>query len=295
MYNGARWISEAIESTLAQEYKDFELIISDNASTDNTFEICQEYAKKDSRIRLHRNEKNLGAAPNFTKAFELATGKYFKWLAYDDRIEPQLIGESVRILETRPDVALVYPLSKEFDEEGELIREPPELIDVTDDDPSKRYISIINRINGSIFGMMRVEDMKKTKLMKPIPGGDRPFLGEMALIGKTYLIPERWYLQRMTTSARKLRDGPKYILWWSTANTGRYVPRRPAMIKEYLSIVKRSSIPTRKKPALYLKTLWHLSKIRRKTIVQLLRQDKMMPIRELRYLLGSMFSRKRTS
>ena len=91
VYNGEKYLEEAIQSILAQTYSDFELVISDNASTDKTQEICLEYAARDSRVRYHRNEKNLGAAPNYNRTFELSTGQYFKWADYDDLLAEEFL------------------------------------------------------------------------------------------------------------------------------------------------------------------------------------------------------------
>src|SRR5690242_6344650 len=88
VYNGERFLAEAIDSVLAQTFTDFELIISDNASTDRTPEICKAYAEKDSRIRYYRNEENQGASWNFNRVFELSRGMCFQWLAHDDYIAP---------------------------------------------------------------------------------------------------------------------------------------------------------------------------------------------------------------
>src|SRR5689334_17075101 len=88
VYNGERFIEKALDSILSQTFRDFELIISDNASTDHTGDICQAYAKRDDRIRYYRNQKNMGAGWNVRRVCELATGKYFKWAAADDMLEP---------------------------------------------------------------------------------------------------------------------------------------------------------------------------------------------------------------
>src|SRR5688572_10868700 len=89
VYNGENYLAEAIDSILAQTFEDFELIISDNASTDRTQEICEAYAAKDGRIRYYRSEVNKGSAWNFNRVFELARGEYFKWAAHDDYIAPE--------------------------------------------------------------------------------------------------------------------------------------------------------------------------------------------------------------
>ncbi|MEY3880547.1 MAG: hypothetical protein RIQ94_1343 [Pseudomonadota bacterium] len=84
VYNGDRFIREALDSLLNQTFIDFELIISDNASTDDTGIICFEYAKKDSRIKYIRQDKNLGASANFMFVLNKAVSEYFMWAAADD-------------------------------------------------------------------------------------------------------------------------------------------------------------------------------------------------------------------
>lgn len=82
VYNGEQYLAKALDSLLAQTFTDFEVIISDNASTDRTSEICAAYLERDPRIRYYRNQQNIGAAPNFNRTFELATGMYFKTCSY---------------------------------------------------------------------------------------------------------------------------------------------------------------------------------------------------------------------
>src|SRR5262245_17750978 len=91
VYNGERYLDKALSSILRQDFEDFELIISDNASTDGTAEICKAYADKDRRIRYHRNTSNIGAAPNYNQTFEMARGEYFKWCAHDDICYPTFL------------------------------------------------------------------------------------------------------------------------------------------------------------------------------------------------------------
>ena len=90
--NGEKYVAEALDAILAQSFLDFELIISDNASTDATPDICADYARRDARIRLHRHPSNLGAAPNFNFVFQRSRGEYFKWAAHDDQISSDFIG-----------------------------------------------------------------------------------------------------------------------------------------------------------------------------------------------------------
>lgn len=98
-YNAAKYIREALDALLNQTFTDFELIISDNASTDATGAICQEYAKKDRRIRYIRQPENLGPMANFQYVLSKAQGKYFMWAACDDRWAPSFLERTVAVLE----------------------------------------------------------------------------------------------------------------------------------------------------------------------------------------------------
>ena len=106
VYNGERYLAEAIESVLRQTFADFELVISDNASTDRTAEICRSFARADGRVRYHRNEANLGALPNFNRVFDLGRGRYFKWAAHDDVLRPELLRRCVDVLEDNRDAVV---------------------------------------------------------------------------------------------------------------------------------------------------------------------------------------------
>ena len=91
VYNGEKFIREALDSLLAQTFTDFELIISDNASTDGTEAICREYAARDSRIRCVRQSENRGACANFQFVLDEAKGEYFMWAAADDKWDKEWI------------------------------------------------------------------------------------------------------------------------------------------------------------------------------------------------------------
>src|SRR5262245_11497263 len=110
IYNGASLCRIAIESVLAQTYPNFELLISDNCSTDETEEICREYARRDSRVRYTKTERNLGAAGNYCRTVELARGQYFRWIAHDDSIHLDFIRECLAIAEADPEIISVAPI-----------------------------------------------------------------------------------------------------------------------------------------------------------------------------------------
>ncbi|MDD2901687.1 MAG: glycosyltransferase, partial [Syntrophales bacterium] len=115
VYNGEKFLRQALDSLLAQDYRNFELIISDNASTDNTADICREYAARDHRIHFHQNDRNRGATYNFSRVRNLASGKYSIWAADHDLWHPTLITKCVEVLENDPEVVLAYPRGVRID------------------------------------------------------------------------------------------------------------------------------------------------------------------------------------
>ncbi len=119
VFNGEKYLREAIESVLAQEGVSFELVLADNASTDGTRDICREYAKRDARVRYHRSGENVGLNRNFKRAVKLAQGSYFTWLAHDDSLGcPRYLAEHVRYLEAHPDVMLCGCSMRVFEAEN---------------------------------------------------------------------------------------------------------------------------------------------------------------------------------
>src|SRR5262245_65331393 len=116
VYNSERFVAKSIETLLAQTFEDFRIVISDNASTDRTGAICREYAARDPRIEYQRNQTNIGMAANYNLTFGLSRSKYFRWGPADDFCAPELLEEHLRVLESDPSIALVYPQAWFVDE-----------------------------------------------------------------------------------------------------------------------------------------------------------------------------------
>ncbi len=185
VYNGERFLEEALCSIVNQTFTDFELIISDNASTDQTGEIANAYAKHDNRIRYHRSEKNMGAGWNARRVYELATGKYFKWAAVDDLLQPDLLRRCVEVLESNPDCVLAYASTKEVDENQIFLQNyvTPTKTDL--DDPVARFREMLLTDHNcyQIFGVIRMSALRQLPPQGTYVNGDRVLIGATVIAG----------------------------------------------------------------------------------------------------------------
>lgn len=116
--NGENTLPRLLDSLLAQDFSDFEIVISDNASTDCTFEVCQQYIQCDQRVRYHRNPENIGINANFNLLIKLARGKYMRWIGGDDYLEPDYARKCIAALLSRPDVIGVTTYQDFWDDSG---------------------------------------------------------------------------------------------------------------------------------------------------------------------------------
>ena len=198
LYNAEQFLTQAMDSLLAQTYRDFELIITDNCSTDRTGEICRAYAARDARIRYHRNDSNIGAPKNFNLAFSLARGEYFRWAAGNDLCAPELIERCVEVLNKRPEVVLCYPKTTLVDENGARIRDYEDMLDLPFALPRDRFAHVLWNIRmcNAAFGLMRSSVLKRTKCYGTYPDSDVVFLGELALHGQWVELPEHLFFRR---------------------------------------------------------------------------------------------------
>lgn len=108
VYNGADWLSEAIDSALAQTRTDFELLIVDNGSADDTLAISQSYAERDDRIRVEHSDETVSAIANHSRCLDLARGSLIKFLHHDDTLRPDCVGRMAEVFEQQPTVGLVF-------------------------------------------------------------------------------------------------------------------------------------------------------------------------------------------
>ncbi len=121
VYNGERLLRRALDALVSQDFADFELIVSDNASTDSTADICATYARFDSRIRYTRQATNIGPAANFRYVLEQANAPLYMWAAHDDVWQPQFLSANYDVLATQNDVTLSISEVEFVNEDGHII------------------------------------------------------------------------------------------------------------------------------------------------------------------------------
>jgi len=200
--NGERFLRQTIDSILLQTFEDFELIISDNASTDRTQDLCREYVCKDRRVRYLRNEANLGASENYNRAFRLSSGQYFRWAPADDLFAPTSLEACVAVLEANKDVVLCYPRTTLIDENGHSISDYNDNLDLRFTLVSERFRQAlkIGRVN-AIYGLIRSDILRRTALIGPHPGADGDLIIELSLYGCFFEIPSQLFFRRMHSGA----------------------------------------------------------------------------------------------
>jgi len=246
VYNGDRFFQQALDAILAQTFTDFELVISDNASTDRTQEICQLYAKKDRRIRYYRQAQNMGAGWNQSQVVRLSTGKYFKWAHHDDIFAPTLIEKCVEALEQNPTVVVCYPQTIIIDDVGKQIEKYVDNFNLRSPKPHERFKQYHNLIRYGhrchpFHGMIRTDVLKSTPLVGSYPSSDLILVGELVLRGEVYEIPEALFFKRdhAETSVRAHRTYRERLAWYDPSKKGQLYLTKWKWFFEYLAAIKR--------------------------------------------------------
>jgi glycosyltransferase involved in cell wall biosynthesis len=203
VYNGEKFLRTTLESIVSQTFGDFELIISDNRSTDGSGEICMEFAAKDKRIRYSRNPANIGLNGNFNRVFHLSSGRYFRWAAADDVFAPTSLQECVDVLDRSPEVVLCYPKTILIDAEGNILGGYDDNLDLRAPGAADRFQWVLQNIGlGNVqYGLIRTNVLRRTSLFGSFPGSDVVLIAELALYGQFCEIPQYLFFRRMHDAA----------------------------------------------------------------------------------------------
>jgi len=187
VYNGQKYLGAAIESHLSQSFGDFDLVISDNGSTDATPSICVDYASKDKRIKVLRSAENRGILWNHRRVFEAieSPDQYFRWAGADDIMEPGLLQAMVDVLDSRPEVEAVVPETKNIDDRGEIIASAARTLDLQSPDVFERAHDVLVASYQHViaYGLLRASTLRQLRTGPRYPGWDAVFIWELALRG----------------------------------------------------------------------------------------------------------------
>jgi len=238
VYNGENYLGETLGQLLRQTYEDFEIIVSDNCSTDRTAELCRDYGAKDDRILYTRTERNIGGSPNFNRVFQLARSPYFTWKAHDDCSQATYLEKCVAVLDDDPGLVLSHTASLTIDDLGKPLpfdtrvgryiynpggyEVPPDTIHIAEGpDPVARFTEFLDEsyFGMHMYGVMRAEALATTALFRSYMPCERALLSEMALIGRFRTLDEQLFSRRVHAKAACFMSEPERWEYEDTSNT----------------------------------------------------------------------------
>jgi len=209
VYNGERYLGQTIDSLLSQTYGDFELLVSDNASTDGTEGICRSYAAQDRRISYIRQRENIGAMGNFNYLASRATTDYFKWCAADDLIAPNFLATCIEFLESQPNFVLCQSSTRTigFDDSelpNDIIKSSgaSERIPIGLNEeyhPWQRFRDVLLGSTAimDLWGVIRTAQLKDTGLLRPYVGYEKILMAALSLRGRFAELPQQLFSYRI--------------------------------------------------------------------------------------------------
>ena len=242
VYNGEAFLEETLRSVAGQTWQDYEVILSDNASTDGTREICRAHAARDSRIRYHRNETNIGGDRNWNRCFELARGEYFIGVGYDDLLHPEYLARTVAMLERDSTAVFCHSRAHRIDGAGRVTSSYAAQSFSTSPRPSDRFYDAIRPATGVVLclGLIRSSALRKTPLLRPHPFSDSFLQAEMALRGRFIEVPEFLFSRRFHESHTSIYDRGA---WCTPEDPTRLLLPHWRRLGEYVRAVARVPMP----------------------------------------------------
>ena len=197
IYNEERFLERTLESLRRQDYPNFEILISDNASTDRTGEIAQSIADVDPRVTYERTEENIGVAANFRRVEEKAQGKYFMWAAGHDVWSKNLLSDSVAALETNNAAAIAFATSHWIDEAGARDEDrDTHYPDTRGKGMISRFFTVLWGNMHPVLGLIRSDYLRRSRSVQNFAGADLALLLELILMGDFVHAPNAWWNRR---------------------------------------------------------------------------------------------------
>lgn len=265
VYNGEEYLAESLDALLGQSYEDFELIITDNDSTDGTPDICKRYVAADSRVSYHRLPRNIGAAGNHNHVFTLARGELFKWASHDDLYGRTLLERCVEALDERPDYILAHSYNATIDSQGKIIEPYDYRIPTDSPSAAERFRGLLHAPGGDDFyGVIRSAALRRVKPHDSYHHADRTFVMDLAMQGRFHQVPELLYFRR-DHETRAERANPSVRSRCANLDPKRAKGFNPTarLLAEYawgyVDLIKRAPIPGAEKRKCYRHLAEYLS------------------------------------
>jgi len=262
VYNGEHHLEATLDSLLAQTWSDFEILISDNASTDGTAAIAKRFVAAHPRVHYRRQSHNIGLSGNYNSVFALGRGELFKWATADDLCLPGYLAACVAALDAEPGAVLAYPRTRFVDAEGRELPKHDQGWDLRSPSPAQRlrYVLASAHWVNSIVGVIRRSALVRTRLMPDYPSGDYRLLAELSLLGTFIEVPEMLYIRRLhaDSSSQHMRD----TVWMTAYIRGRggsIALPYASLLRDEARIIRDSELSLGSKASLLAflaRTLW---------------------------------------
>ena len=268
IYNEERFLERTLDSLCAQSYENIQILISDNASTDNTGDIGSRVADADGRIRYVRANENIGAAANFRRVLDMAEGKYFMWAAGHDEWSEDLIAESVATLESNETASIAFATSFWIDESGKRDDRDTDYPDTRTMSLFTRFFTVFWGNMHPVLGVIRLESLRRTRSIQTFVGADLVLLSELILMGDFVHAANAWWNRRDVRSKENHGERMK-----------RYTGEEYGQAKSSLD----RRFPLLRLPLALMSTVWNARISRfQKTLLMFA----LLPVLPVRYIVG---------
>lgn len=260
VFNAEAYIADALEALLSQSFADFEITISDNASTDHTEQICRDFARRDERIRYECQRENLGAIWNFNHVFARSRGQYFKWASHDDVCMPEYLQRCIDVLDQDPSILWCHSDSGKIDAQGRILScEDPQADDLAHTRQAglprkfhqsprrhRRFFGVLLGTNWCVdsYGVIRSEALRKTCMLPSCYGAEKVLMGALSLRGYYHQVPETLFYQRVHPAASSsMNDAADQWNFMDTRASTRFASTRLRLLRGHIQSVTHTPMP----------------------------------------------------
>ncbi len=273
VHNGARFLAETLADITSQSFEDLDIVVVDNASTDQTEAVARDCAARDTRVRYKRHPDFVDVVTNYNRCLQYCNSEFFKWCAADDRIAQTYVQHAVDVLDATSTIIGCYGETAMIASDGATLPSQRLVLDLSDEAPSARFLKVISArpwIHGvdEQYGVFRSAAVRRAGGMSSHAYGDRVLLARLALLGPmakigNVLFYNREHNDRSTRSGIRLRPGMVLTRrlspgpWppseaWDPRKTGRIVFPEWDLLAEYFRRVHRSELPYNERARCYL-------------------------------------------